>query len=79
MATVMYGQPCVVGVQPVQPIRGLPPGRARIRLRANAHGHVFVRDEMGIRWFPILIDGAGGWYCDERFEQGRNLRIGGAA
>jgi hypothetical protein len=74
MATVMLGQRCVVGVVPLQPIRGLPPGLARIRLRANAFGQVFVRDEDGIRRLPILIDGGGGWYCDERMEQGRNWR-----
>ena len=73
------GQKCVVGVQEIQPIRGLPPGRARIRLRASMIGRVFVRDGHGIREFIILIDDAGGWYCDEQFEPGRNRRIGGAA
>lgn len=51
--SVSTGIKGVFGVRPVKPIVGLPPGRARLRLRHGEYAKVVVKDTVGIRSFWI--------------------------
>ena len=65
-----HGRPIEFGVKDPLPLRGFPPGRARIRQRNNAFTVVFIRPpEGGIRRFFVEPrDGA--WW--PAFETGSN-------
>jgi hypothetical protein len=68
---ITYGRKIEFGVKDPLPLRGFPPGRARIRQRNDAFAVVFIRPpEGGIRQFAVeQRDGA--WY--PAFETGANL------
>lgn len=58
----------------IPPILGLPPGRVRLRLRNKCHAMVFIKDDNGIRKFP-LVKCRNFWWVDLSLEQGRNHSV----
>jgi hypothetical protein len=68
--TTILARKIVFGITDPLPLRGFPPGRARIRRRADAFALVFIRPpEGGIRRFAVE-DRDGAWR--PAFETGAN-------
>lgn len=53
MMAVTIGRPIAFGVVPVRVIKGLPEGKARLRMRQDEFVSVWVRTRTGIRRFYL--------------------------
>ena len=66
------GVNAVYGIAKPKPLKGLPEGRARVRMRPSAFAEVFVKTASGIRRF-IIVDEGDCWVA--KYELGSNRTV----
>lgn len=72
MSIRIYGENPVFGVQEPRKITGLPPGKVRLRMRAQTFAVAYVKQPNGIRAFYLRHAGD---QWEASFEMGRNLTL----
>lgn len=71
MATIRIGPPVIFGAGEPKPLKGFPPGRAKIRIRNDDFVRVYIKSDDGIREFTVFEED-GHWV--PAFEGGSNQR-----
>jgi hypothetical protein len=70
--TIIGNCPTIFGIHEPKPLRGFPPGKARISMRDDCLARVWIRTSDGIREF---VPKDAGDFLEIDFETGRNQSV----